>query len=67
MKGLPKEQTHTGNMGLEDIHELQKRIRWVRDESGNEMEEDLIGDGEWKLLKKLSPEIADNFFAYRPN
>jgi len=66
MKGLPKVQIHTGNMGLDEIHELQKKIRWVRDGNGNEMEEDLITDGEWKLLKKLSPEIADNFFAYGP-
>jgi len=66
IKGLPKEKIHTGNMGLDDIHELQKRIRWLKDGKGNEMEEDLIRDVEWNLLKKLSPDIADNFFAYGP-
>jgi len=66
MKGLPKEKIHTGNMSLDEIHELQKSVRWVKDGKGNEMEEDLISDVEWKLLKKLSPEIADNFFSYGP-
>jgi hypothetical protein len=66
MKGLPTGQVNSGKMGLEEIHELQKRIRWVKDGKGNEMEEDLISETEWKLLKKLSPEIADNFFAYGP-
>ena len=66
MKGLPNEQIHTGEMGLNEIHELQKKIRWIRDENGNEMEEDLVSDDEWKLLKKLSPEIANNFFSYGP-
>ena len=66
MKGLPKERIFTGNMGLDEIHEWQKRIRWIKDGKGNEMEEDLVSEGEWKLLKKVSPEIADNFFAYGP-
>lgn len=63
VKGLPSQQIHTANMSLDDIHELQKRIRWIKDDK-TEMEEDLISDVEWKLLKKLSPDVADNFFAY---
>lgn len=66
LEGLPKEKIHTGNMELEKIHELQKNIRWVKDANGKKLEEDLISEVEWKLLKKVSPEIADNFFAFGP-
>jgi hypothetical protein len=66
LKGLPTTPVHTGNMSLDEIHELQKKIQWIKPGNPVVMVEDLISAREWNLLKKVSPDIADNFFKYGP-
>jgi hypothetical protein len=64
--GLPTPPPQTGKMSLNQIHEYQQKISWVKAGNTTVMEEDLIGEVEWALLNKLSPDIANNFFGYAP-
>jgi hypothetical protein len=66
LKGLPTTPVHTGQMSLDEIHALQKNIQWIKPGNPVVMVEDLISAREWNLLKKVSPDIADNFFKYGP-
>jgi hypothetical protein len=66
ISGLPVPPPMTGKMSLAEIHEYQQKIMWVQAGNTTVLEEDLIGEVEWTLLNKVSPDIADNFFGYAP-